>query len=444
MASQAEPTARRASRASEMFRALSHPDFRWFWAGALITNAGTWMQTVAQGWLVLQMTNSPFWLGVDAFMATAPGLLLTLVGGVFADLIDRKRLLMITRLGAGLSAFILAALIVTDVVEVWMILVLTFATGCCMALAGPSYQALTFDLVGREDLANAVALNSSQFQLARVIGPFLAGVCISVFGMAGCFFVNGLTCVASVATLTRMRSGGKEEALPVEVAATENATIAAASFEKGTAPAHSLKDVRALWSDLTAGIHYVRQRPRVRQLLLCSMMVSLFGSPYITMIPLFARDMFGWDANGLALMMGTAGAGALCGAILLAWLGDFGRKGWFVLGSAFSASVCLIGFALATRPATSLLLLFGVGFSMVSFFAVSNTLLQYLVSDEMRGRVMSIWMLTFIGAMPFGNIISGHAAETLGAPTTLAAGGLVVAIFITFIMIFAERLRAIN
>ncbi|MGI8566800.1 MAG: MFS transporter, partial [Pyrinomonadaceae bacterium] len=217
---------------------------------------------------------------------------------------------MITRLGAGLSAFILAALIVTDVVEVWMILVLTFATGCCMALAGPSYQALTFDLVGREDLANAVALNSSQFQLARVIGPFLAGVCISVFGMAGCFFVNGLTCVASVATLTRMRSGRRGEAPPGDGAATENATIAAASFEKGTAPARSLKDVRALWSDLTAGVHYVWQRPRVRQLLLCSMMVSLFGSPYITMIPLFARDMFGWDANGLALMMGTAGAGA--------------------------------------------------------------------------------------------------------------------------------------
>ncbi|HVF86378.1 MAG TPA: MFS transporter [Pyrinomonadaceae bacterium] len=444
MASQVEPTARRASRASEMFRALSHPDFRWFWAGALITNAGTWMQTVAQGWLVLQMTNSPFWLGVDAFMATAPGLLLTLIGGVFADLIDRKRLLMITRLGAGLSAFILAALIVTDVVEVWMILVLTFATGCCMALAGPSYQALTFDLVGREDLANAVALNSSQFQLARVIGPFLAGVCISVFGMAGCFFVNGLTCVVSVATLTRMRSGGKEEVLAGAAAAMDDATLSAESFGKETAPARSLRDVRALWTDLTAGVLYVRQRSRVRQLLLCSMMVSLFGSPYLTMIPLFARDLFGWGANGLALMMGTAGAGALCGAILLAWLGDFGRKGWFVLGSALSASVCLIGFALATRPATSLLLLFGVGFSMVSFFAVSNTLLQYLVSDEMRGRVMSIWMLTFIGAMPFGNIISGHAAETLGAPTTLAAGGLVIAVFITFIIIFAKRLRSIN
>ncbi|MDQ3256716.1 MAG: MFS transporter, partial [Acidobacteriota bacterium] len=191
MASQVEPTARRASRASDMFRSLAHPNFRLFWVGAFISNAGTWMQTVAQGWLVLQMTDSAFWLGVDGFMATAPGLLLTLVGGVFADLIDRKRLLIITRLGAGLSAFILAALIVTDVVQVWMILALTFATGCCMALAGPSYQAMTFDLVGRDDLANAIALNSSQFQLSRVIGPFLAGIGISVFGMAGCFFVNG-------------------------------------------------------------------------------------------------------------------------------------------------------------------------------------------------------------------------------------------------------------
>lgn len=440
MASQVEPTARPASRASEMFRALSHTEFRWFWVGALITNAGTWMQTVAQGWLVLEMTDSPFWLGVDGFMATAPGLLLTLVGGVFADLIDRRRLLMVTRLGAGLSAFILAALIVTDVVEVWMILALTFATGCCMALAGPSYQALTFDLVGREDLANAIALNSSQFQLARVIGPFLAGVCISGFGMAGCFFVNGLTCVASIATLTRARPGGRETA----GAATDQRAAPAGSFEKGTAPAHSLRDVRALWDDLTAGILYVRGRSRVLLLLLCSAVTSLFGSPYLTLIPLIARDGFGWGANGLALMMGTAGAGALCGAILLAWLGDFGRKGWFVLGSAFSAAVCLIGFGAVSRPALSLVLLFGVGFFMVSFFAVCNTLLQYLVTDEMRGRVMSIWMLTFIGVMPFGNIVGGQAAETFGAPLTLAAGGLVIAVFMIFLMIFAERLRAID
>ncbi|MBA3714217.1 MAG: MFS transporter [Pyrinomonadaceae bacterium] len=443
MASQVEPTARRASRASDMFRALAHPNFRLFWVGAFISNAGTWMQTVAQGWLVLQMTDSAFWLGVDGFMATAPGLLLTLVGGVFADLIDRKRLLMITRLGAGLSAFILAALIVTDVVQVWMILALTFATGCCMALAGPSYQAMTFDLVGRDDLANAIALNSSQFQLSRVIGPFLAGIGISVFGMAGCFFVNGLSCVASVAMLSRMRLAPRD-AGTFQGDDAQREQMPAGSFEEGTAPSHSLRDVRALWSDLVAGFRYVSGRPRVRLLLLCSAVTSLFGAPYLSMIPVFARDVFGWGATGLSVLMGMAGAGAFCGAMLLAWLGDFQRKGWFLLGSSFVASICLIGFALATRPILSLAMLFGIGFAMVSFFAVCNTLLQYLVTDEMRGRVMSIWMLTFIGVMPFGSIIAGGATERFGAPRTLAAGGLVITLFVMFIAVFDKRLRAID
>ncbi len=218
----------------------------------------------------------------------------------------------------------------------------------------------------------------------------------------------------------------------------------AGSFEEGTAPSHSLRDVRALWSDLVAGFRYVSGRPRVRLLLLCSAVTSLFGAPYLSMIPVFARDVFGWGATGLAVLMGTAGAGAFCGAMLLAWLGDFRRKGWFLLGSSFVASICLIGFALATRPALSLAMLFGVGFAMVSFFAVCNTLLQYLVTDEMRGRVMSIWMLTFIGVMPFGSIIAGGATERFGAPRTLAAGGLVITLFVTLIAIFNQRLRAID
>src|SRR5919199_5790200 len=163
---------RSTSRRSGMFRALSHRNYRLFWMGAFLSNVGTWMQAVAQGWLVLQLTNSPFWLGLDAFMATAPGLILTLAGGVFADLIDRRRILLFTQVGAGLSAFVLATLYQTHVINdktVWIILLLSFVTGCCMSLAGPSYQALTFDLVGREDIANAVALNSTQFQLSRVL-----------------------------------------------------------------------------------------------------------------------------------------------------------------------------------------------------------------------------------------------------------------------------------
>src|ERR1041385_8095465 len=156
---------------SEMFRALRHRNFRLFWSGAFLSNTGTWMQAVAQGWLVLTLSNSPFWLGVDAFMSTAPGLVFTLIGGVFADLIDRRKLLIYSQIVAGITALVLGTLVVTGVVKVWLILGLSFVTGCCMSIAGPSYMALVFDLVGREDLANAIALNSTQFQLARAIGP---------------------------------------------------------------------------------------------------------------------------------------------------------------------------------------------------------------------------------------------------------------------------------
>src|SRR5438046_9690728 len=192
MPAELEREPERGRGVSEMFRALRHRNFLLFWSGAFLSNTGTWMQAVAQGWLVLQLSNSPFWLGVDGFMATAPGLVLTLAGGVFADLVDRRKLLLYTQVVAGLSALTLGVLVVTGVVQVWMILGLSFVTGCCMAIAGPSYMALVFDLVGHEDLANAIALNSTQFQLSRVLGPVSAAVGFMLFGLAGCFFANGV------------------------------------------------------------------------------------------------------------------------------------------------------------------------------------------------------------------------------------------------------------
>src|SRR6266581_1244837 len=200
-----EPGTTPAKSAGGMFRALSHRNFRLFWAGAFLSNVGTWMQAVAQGWLVLQLTNSPFWLGVDGFMATAPGMFLTLAGGVFADLLDRRKLLIYTQAVAGLSALTLGVLVLTHVVHIWMILCLSFVTGCCMSIAGPSYLALVFDLVDREYLANAIALNSTQFQLSRVLGPVFAGVGFELFGLAGCFFANGLSFAAVVSGLAMVR-----------------------------------------------------------------------------------------------------------------------------------------------------------------------------------------------------------------------------------------------
>ena len=408
------------ARRSGMFRALSHRNFRLFWIGAFLSNVGTWMQAVAQGWLVLHLTNSPFWLGLDAFMATAPGFVLTLLGGVFADRIDRRRLLLYTQVVAGLAALTLAALVATSVVNRWMVLGFSFVTGCCMSLASPSYLAMTYDLVGREDLANAIAMNSTQFQLSRVVGPALAGVAFRVFGLAGCFFANGLSFIAVVAALGMVRMEPRLKS-----------------------PAASEKR-RAIWRDLVEGIRYVRNRPRVSSLLLLSGVNSLFGAPYFSLVPIYARDIFHLGETGLALMMGTAGAGAFFGALLVAYLGDFRRKGWFVLCGAILFGICISGFAVASRLTMSLMFLFGLGFALVVSIAITNTLLQKLVTDQMRGRVMSMFLLSFMGTMPIGNILAGTASQHFGPQHTLAVGGFVVTMVATGVLIFNRRLRELH
>jgi predicted MFS family arabinose efflux permease len=233
---------------------------------------------------------------------------------------------------------------------------------------------------------------------------------MSAVGVAGCFFANGLSFVAIVLALLGVH-------LP------KNA-------DGDGVPAHSVRDRRALWQDFLEGFKYVRGRPRVRFILLCSAVTSLCGAPYLVLIPIFARDVYHWGETGLSIMMGIAGAGAFCGALLLMYLGDFRRKGLFILVSSFAAGLSLIGFALVAQPSIALVLLFVVGFAMVCFFASTNTLLQQLVTDQMRGRVMSIWILTFIGTMPIGSFLAGLVAQHYGAPRALAAGGILIVIFI--------------
>jgi predicted MFS family arabinose efflux permease len=362
------------------------------------------------------LTNSPFWLGLDAFMATSPAFVFTLLGGVFADRIDRRRLLLYTQVVAGLAALGLAALVATAVVNRWMVLGFSFVTGCCMSLASPSYLALTYDLVGREDLANAIAMNSTQFQLSRVVGPALAGVAFQVFGLAGCFFANGLSFIAVVAALWMVRMDRRPDAM-----------------------GHSER--RAIWRDLVEGLRYVRNRPRVSSLLILSAINSLFGAPYFSMVPIYARDIFHLGETGLALLMGTAGGGAFFGALLVAYLGDFRRKGWVVLGGGIVFGICIMGFAVSSRLSLSLVFLFGLGFAIVCSVAITNTLLQKLCTDQMRGRVMSMFLLSFLGTMPIGNILAGTASNHFGPQSTLAAGGLVVTIVATGVLIFNRRLR---
>src|SRR2546421_11988167 len=249
----AEPE--RSRSVGGMFRALRHRNFLLFWSGAFLSNTGTWMQAVAQGWLVFERSNSPFWLGVDGFMSTAPGLFLTLAGGVFADLFDRRKLLIYSQAVAGLAALTLRMLVLTQVVQVWMILCLSFVTGCCMSLAGPSYMALVFDLVGREDLANAIALNSTQFQLARALGPVCAGVAFKLFGLAGCFFANGVSFAAVCIGLAMVRY---------------DRTLNPRQHEQVA------KEERKFVRNLVEGFRYVASRRRVSMLLMISAGTSLF------------------------------------------------------------------------------------------------------------------------------------------------------------------------
>lgn len=409
-------------RATGMFRALAHRNFRIFWMGAFLSNVGTWMQAVAQGWLVLSLTDSAFWLGVDGFMATVPGLLFTLVGGVFADLVDRRKLLFATQVGAGLSALILAILVATGVVHVWMVLALSFLTGSCMALAGPSYQAITIDLAGREDLANAIALNSTQFQLSRAIGPALAGIGFKLFGLAGCFFANSLSFVAVVIGLSKLDL----------------------SKVPKNPPAHSLRDRRAFWHDLTEGFRYVAGRPRVFILLLICYVSNLLGAPFLTMMPYYAREVLHMGESGFAFLMGVSGAGAFVGAFTLTFFGDFRRKGMILLIGIFTFSVCLIGFSLSRTVPYSVFFIFGMGFAIVFGIALTNVLLQKLVTNEMRGRVMSMFILSFVGAMPFGNLLAGTFSSKFGVEHTLAAGGAILVLFIAVVALTNPRLRSLE
>lgn len=406
-----------------MFRALSHRNFRLFWIGAFLSNVGTWMQAGAQAWLVLQLTNSAFWLGLDAFMATVPGFFLTLIGGVFADRVDRRRLLIYTQIVAGLIAIILATLIWTNHVNKWIVLGCSFVTGCCMALASPSYLAMTYDLVGRQDLANAIALNSTQFQLSRVIGPALFGFVSPLVGLAGCFFVNGISFIAVVVALSKVRLPKRE-------------TVT--SEEGGSKPPSKIR------YELLEGFRYVAKRKRVFSLLLLSAVCSLFGAPYFAMVAIFARDIFHLGETGLAWMMSTAGTGALGGALLVAYLGDFRRKGRLVLSGATFFGLCVTLFALSTQLYLSLTFLFGLGFALVVSVATTNTLLQHLVTDQMRGRVMSMFVLSFMGTMPIGNIAAGAASHTFGAQRTLAFGGLVVTLVAVVMAVFNRPLRELH
>jgi len=388
-----------------VMRALRNRDFRLFWTGNFLSNVGTWMQSVAQGWLVLQLAdesaargallrghNGAFWLGVVSFAASAPMLMFTLIGGVIADRVDRRRVMIRTQAAMMLFAFTMAALTFFRVINLPEIVLLAFATGMAMSLNTPSYQALVPQLVPKEDLTNAIALNSAQFNLSRVLGPTLGGFVMAWFGPAGNFLLNGISFLAVIVVLTRIHYP----------------------------PVEQDQETASLWQQLAEGFRYLFERRDMANLLILVGLASIFGIPYIMFVPYFARDILHVTERGLGMLMAFSGAGAFLGAITIAYLGKVKQRGTFVVSAGSLFFTAVIAFAFSRNFAISAGLLMVAGYSMILMVATVNSLMQQLASDEMRGRVMSMYATAFLGFAPVGALIAGSLAGVVSAPYAIA------------------------
>jgi len=385
-------------RLARTFSALRYRDFRLLWIGAFLSTTGTWMQTIAQGWLVLDMTNSPFLLGVDGFLATGPMIVFSLFGGVIADRLQRRKIMLYSQYLQMMFAFILAALIWGGNVQVWHIFVLSFLTGSAQSFSGPAYISLLPLLVQREDVPNAIAMNSMQFNLARVIGPIFAGAALIAWGPAVCFLVNGLSFSAVIVALLMLRY-------------------------PGTKPAEK----RGLFDEMKDGFRFVVTRRKLVTLTFLAFAGTFLGMPIVTFLPVVAKSIFGLKANGYAWMMTTYGIGSVTGALFIAATAHLARKGKLALELQLAFACLLIGFAFSRSLPLSLVISFFAGICIVGVIALYSSLVQLTSSDEMRGRVMSIFMLAFRGGMPLGNLLAGYVAQRWSITAALAVNGAVLA-----------------
>ena len=395
--------------------AFRHRDYRYFWGGAFVSNIGSWMQNVAQGWLVLELTDSAFMLGLVGFAGTLPMLLLPMVGGVYADRFDRKRVLLWANLALMTSAALLALLTWTGVVVIEHVLALALMAGTAISLAAPAFQAFVHDLVGTRDLQNAIALNSTQFNLSRVVGPSIAGLTLGVIGLAGCFGLNALSYLAALGALVAIRAASRPVPNPPPLL-------------------EALKD----------GIGYARERPRIQALLTLAALISLLAMPYTTLLPIIARDTLGLDASGLGWLFAIGGTGAVFGALSVAFRDAMPRRGVWLLACAFGTGIATFGLGLARSPVVAGAALVGISFTATSVVALSNTLLQELVDDHMRGRVMGMFGLAFMGTFPIANLLAGSVAAWLSASTALAIGGALLAFAVVGVATFRPRVREIE
>ncbi len=395
-AEEAAAKAARLPKWATTLRALRHRNFQLFFSGQLISLIGTWMQTVAQAWLVYRLTKSPLLLGSVGFASQFPVFLVAPLGGITADRVNRQRLIIATQTAALILAGILAWLTLTGRVHVWHIFALAALLGVVNAFDIPGRQSFLIDMVGKEDLMNAIALNSSMFNGARIIGPAIAGILVAKIGEGWCFAANSISYIAVIVGLLLMH-------VHCAPRASKNSPI----------------------EDIVEGFRWVNHTRVIRALLLLLGLVSLVGMPYTVLMPVFADQILHGGARGLGILMGATGVGALFGALTLAAkTGGVKGLGRWVAISCMSLGISLFCFSFSTSLWLSVALLLPVGYSMMLQMACSNTLIQTMVPDQLRGRVMSLYSMMFMGMAPFGAFFGGALAHRIGAPITVAVGGV--------------------
>jgi MFS family permease len=378
-------------------RALRYRNFQLFFGGQWISLIGTWMQNVAQAWLVYRLTGSSVLLGLVSFSSQVPVFLMAPVGGIVADRFPRRRVVIGTQTASMLLALILAALTLTGAVRIWHIFVLSALLGVVNAFDIPARQAFFVEMVGREDLINAIALNSSMFNASRVIGPAVAGILVASIGEGWCFFANGASYIAVISGLLMMT---------VE-------------------PRKPVKEPGSPLADVIEGFRFVIASAPIHHLMMLLGVVSVTGMPFAVLMPIFADQILHGGARGLGILMGASGVGALAGALLLASRETVSGLGRWVAISAGAFGVSLMMFAFSRSFWLSCALLLPVGFAMMVEMGSSNTLIQTMSPDHLRGRVMSVYSMMFMGMAPLGAVLSGVAAGRWGAPVTVAVGGIV-------------------
>ena len=387
--------AARDSRLALAVRALRHRNFQLFFAGQLISLVGTWMQTVAQSWLVYRMTNSAFLLGAVGFASQIPVFIMAPIGGIVADRFRRQRVVIATQVMSMILAAILAGLTLSHRIQVWQIMVLAALLGVVNAFDIPARQAFLIDMVGREDLMNAIALNSSMFNGARIIGPAVAGILVASIGEGWCFFANAVSYIAVIVGLLLMRIQH------------------AAKLATSGSPLENIRE----------GFAFALGKGPFRLILLLLGLVSFVGMPYAVLMPVFADQILHGGARGLGILMGATGIGALLGAASLAARVGVKGLGKLIGFCAGGFGFSLIFFAFSKIFWLSTVLLLPVGFFMMVQMASSNTLIQTMVPDKLRGRIIAVYSMMFMGMAPFGALSAGTVAHRLGAPWTVALGG---------------------